>query len=388
MTRRLLSISALASILLAGLPGSPALALDEADRLWLVGERSFADGLHPVSRRVLDRFVVEYPERHAARTGSPAPGTVPAGTRRAREGARCLSPPPRRRVTAGAAARGAILGSRVALSSEAIRRGARCLRRRDQQGRGLGARARGPLRSRLVRARAAAAGARDQGLPRSPRRLARAPDVAARDLLSGADPRRAQALSRRGAVAHDVRDEISQAQARARRAVPARIHACGHGRARRRRRGSPGVRRGVPDASAGGGRAPESHRDDRQGRHADPAKGRVFAADAAAVGDRRIALRRRGARRQARPAQGPAGRVGTPAQGISQTIRSRTRRPSTSRNRPSAERTTRRRPPRPRRRPRATTRACAPARSCWRASRRSSSTASRTPRSRSKPSGA
>ena len=61
MTRRLLSISALASILLAGLPASPALALDEADRLWLVGERAFADGLHPIARRTLDRFVVEYP---------------------------------------------------------------------------------------------------------------------------------------------------------------------------------------------------------------------------------------------------------------------------------------------------------------------------------------
>jgi TolA-binding protein len=61
MTRRLLSISALASILLAGLSASPALALDEADRLWLVGAGAFADGLHPVARRVLDRFVVEYP---------------------------------------------------------------------------------------------------------------------------------------------------------------------------------------------------------------------------------------------------------------------------------------------------------------------------------------
>src|SRR4029077_181785 len=61
MTRRLLSISALASILLAGLPASPALALDEADRLWLLGDRAFADGLYPVARRVLDRFVVEHP---------------------------------------------------------------------------------------------------------------------------------------------------------------------------------------------------------------------------------------------------------------------------------------------------------------------------------------
>src|SRR5215467_15950320 len=61
MTRRLLSISALASILLAGLSVLPAFALDDADRLWLVGERAFADGLYPVSRRTLDRFVVEYP---------------------------------------------------------------------------------------------------------------------------------------------------------------------------------------------------------------------------------------------------------------------------------------------------------------------------------------
>jgi TolA-binding protein len=61
MTRRLLSISALASILLVALPASPALALDEADRLWLVGERAFADALYPVARRALDRFVVEYP---------------------------------------------------------------------------------------------------------------------------------------------------------------------------------------------------------------------------------------------------------------------------------------------------------------------------------------
>jgi len=61
MTRRLLSISALASILLAGLSAAPALALNEADRLWLVGERAFADGLHPIARRALDRFVVEYP---------------------------------------------------------------------------------------------------------------------------------------------------------------------------------------------------------------------------------------------------------------------------------------------------------------------------------------
>ena len=39
---------------------SPAAALDDADRLWLVGERSFADGFHPVARRALERFVSQY----------------------------------------------------------------------------------------------------------------------------------------------------------------------------------------------------------------------------------------------------------------------------------------------------------------------------------------
>jgi TolA-binding protein len=61
MTRRLLSIPALASILLAGLSAAPALALTEADRLWLVGERAFVDGLHPVARRTLERFVADNP---------------------------------------------------------------------------------------------------------------------------------------------------------------------------------------------------------------------------------------------------------------------------------------------------------------------------------------
>jgi len=61
MTRRLLSIPALASILLAGLSAAPALALTEPDRLWLVGERAFADGLHPVARRTLERFVADNP---------------------------------------------------------------------------------------------------------------------------------------------------------------------------------------------------------------------------------------------------------------------------------------------------------------------------------------
>jgi TolA-binding protein len=41
---------------------SPAAAIEEADRLWLVGERAFADGLYAASRRSLERFVTQYPK--------------------------------------------------------------------------------------------------------------------------------------------------------------------------------------------------------------------------------------------------------------------------------------------------------------------------------------
>jgi len=61
MTRTLLSVLALASLLVVVLPAPPALALDEAERLWLVGEQASADGLHALARRVLERFIAEYP---------------------------------------------------------------------------------------------------------------------------------------------------------------------------------------------------------------------------------------------------------------------------------------------------------------------------------------
>lgn len=41
--------------------GAPALAVEEADRLWLVGEQAFQDGLTALSRRVLERFVDRFP---------------------------------------------------------------------------------------------------------------------------------------------------------------------------------------------------------------------------------------------------------------------------------------------------------------------------------------
>ncbi|MBI4636394.1 MAG: tetratricopeptide repeat protein [Candidatus Rokubacteria bacterium] len=60
MKCRLLRVSALALTLL--LPARPALAISEPDRLWLVAERAFADGLHPLARHVLERFVAQYPD--------------------------------------------------------------------------------------------------------------------------------------------------------------------------------------------------------------------------------------------------------------------------------------------------------------------------------------
>jgi len=46
--------------LLAGAPG-PAAALDEASRLWLVGERAFEDKLYAVSHASLERLIQRYP---------------------------------------------------------------------------------------------------------------------------------------------------------------------------------------------------------------------------------------------------------------------------------------------------------------------------------------
>src|SRR2546426_3870443 len=62
MKRRAPCVSAgFALLLLVASLVSPAAAIEEADRLWLVGERAFADGLFPASRRALERFVAQYP---------------------------------------------------------------------------------------------------------------------------------------------------------------------------------------------------------------------------------------------------------------------------------------------------------------------------------------
>src|SRR5206468_2903381 len=61
MARRWPLLSASVVLLVATLSAPPARALDEPERLRLVGERAFADGLYPLARRVLERFVAEYP---------------------------------------------------------------------------------------------------------------------------------------------------------------------------------------------------------------------------------------------------------------------------------------------------------------------------------------
>jgi TolA-binding protein len=60
--RRVPSVPACLAVVLVLSVVSPAAALDDADRLWLVGERAFTDGLYPVARRALERFVSQYPK--------------------------------------------------------------------------------------------------------------------------------------------------------------------------------------------------------------------------------------------------------------------------------------------------------------------------------------
>ena len=60
MKRR--GVTALAFLFFAFLPLSAARAVEEADRLFLVGERATADGIVPVARRALERFVQEFPK--------------------------------------------------------------------------------------------------------------------------------------------------------------------------------------------------------------------------------------------------------------------------------------------------------------------------------------
>jgi TolA-binding protein len=61
MKRRLAKATLLAALLVLAFAVAPTSALEEADRLYMVGERSLADRFYPVARRALERFVAQYP---------------------------------------------------------------------------------------------------------------------------------------------------------------------------------------------------------------------------------------------------------------------------------------------------------------------------------------
>src|SRR5437899_3187098 len=64
--RACLVLSLLVGLVVLGAWASPGAALEEADRLFLVGEKAFDDGLHPLSRRMLERFVERFPSERRA----------------------------------------------------------------------------------------------------------------------------------------------------------------------------------------------------------------------------------------------------------------------------------------------------------------------------------
>ena len=61
VSRPALSALLLAALVVAAALAGPAQAIEEADRLILVGERAYDDGLYPLSRRMLERFIERFP---------------------------------------------------------------------------------------------------------------------------------------------------------------------------------------------------------------------------------------------------------------------------------------------------------------------------------------
>src|SRR5882724_5209536 len=61
MKRRLAMVPNLAALLLLLIAVAPASALDEGERLYMVGGRALDDQFYPVARRALERFVAQYP---------------------------------------------------------------------------------------------------------------------------------------------------------------------------------------------------------------------------------------------------------------------------------------------------------------------------------------
>ena len=62
MKRCLAMVATLAALLVVVIAVPSVSALEEADRLYMVGERALADRFYPVARRSLERFVAQYPK--------------------------------------------------------------------------------------------------------------------------------------------------------------------------------------------------------------------------------------------------------------------------------------------------------------------------------------
>ena len=104
MKRRSWLLSAFVVLILALV--TPAAALEEADRLYLVGERAVEDGLNALAARTLERFVTEYPRDARVPSATLLLGRAWLGvglSERALEAfrkAQAMSPPPGRPMEA------------------------------------------------------------------------------------------------------------------------------------------------------------------------------------------------------------------------------------------------------------------------------------------------
>ena len=215
-------VTALAALLMLGSPVSPASALDEADRLFLVGEQALADRFYPVAKlhaRAVRRPVSEgsaHAPRHAAAGQSPPralnePQPALEAFRRAQT---FLSSPAELLEAKFWEAEALFRLKRFGEGADGVRRG-RAGRRRLAAGPealyGYGF-----CELELKRPEPAITAFRDFTNAWPDTRAGSGGDAAA-----GARVRRAQALQRRAVAADDVRHEVSELEARPRCPVPA-----------------------------------------------------------------------------------------------------------------------------------------------------------------------
>src|SRR6266481_4197919 len=295
-------VAGFALVLLAVFLVSPAAAIEEADRLWLVGERAFADGLYPAARRALERFVAQYPK------DSRLPEAVLLlGKARLQTGD----------AAAGAATRSAVLGGGGAVPPQALRRRAGRLRRGDARRRGGTAGAGRPLRPLVERPRAQASGGGGGGLPRDGVGVPPASAGAVGDAAGRANARRHEEGRRGARAARRLLDEVSGLAARGRRAVLERLDQEHRQRPARRHRRPARLPRRVPEPRAGGQRAAAHHANPRAPRRPRRAARGLQGADGADSAHGGRALQRGPDRHAPGPPARPGGGVEAAVRGVS-----------------------------------------------------------------------